>query len=389
MTASDLKLPCRGTWCEIDTDAFRVNLTYLRSRTRAQALLVVKANAYGHDALTCARVAQDCGFTMLGVATVNEAVQLREQGIDLPILVIATMTSDEMRYCMTHDIAILAWHKEHFALASSVHAETGVAPRLHLEIDTGMSRSGICVRDLVDLLETCTEMQRTYITGVMTHLYSAAPIESLSPTERAIAEYETALTLCSTYNIRGIHHAANSAAFLRLPHSHYDMARIGIIAYGLSASKFVETPSEITPVLSWKARITDIRTLEKNQGVSYGWQYVANDTHVIATLPVGYADGLHPFLRGEVLLHGQRTPILGRVCMDQVVIRVPDNVNAARGDEVVLIGTQGNQTITARELAELFGTNTHDLVSGINVRVPRVTREGNSYGSPTTKPVRH
>jgi alanine racemase len=363
----------RSAWVEIDLARFRGNLGWLRRIAGTRSLLVVKANAYGHGLIRMAQEAVGAGVDMLGVATIHEAQELQSAGITAPILIMCAMNQVEIEYCVAYGVHFLAWRADQFETAAKAAERFGAAPRIHLELDTGMSRSGVVPADFEELLASLSVDSRSAIVGLATHFHSADE-ERLDSAEAQLAELLQCVEIANRYGLRPMLHAANSPGTLRLPHSRLAMVRLGIIAYGLPPSEHTSVPEGVLPVLSWKATLTNVKTIERGRGIGYGWQYIAEETTTIGTLAVGYADGFHRVPKGinRVLFGGRVTPVLGSVFMDQCVIRIPDGQQAGVGETAVLIGSQGGTTMTAEDLAGRWGTNNYDVVAGIRSRVPRV-----------------
>lgn len=357
----------RPTRAVIDTEQLATNLNILRQLTHARMLLVVKANAYGHGATLVSRVAQDAQLDVLGVATVSEAVEIRDAGVTLPILVIAGLSNEDFAEALELGLEVLAWRADQFAIAA---AHRGIRPRLHLDLDTGMARSGIAPEHCGDFLQQRSPTELDLLVSVTTHLWSAAARNDLTPTIESLRRFGAGIQTARGFRPDLYAHAANSAAFLRLPESHFDLVRMGITAYGQPASRFVEPPAGVKPIFRWETAVTNLVTLQPGEGASYDWQFVAEEPCRVASIPVGYGDGLHPFLKSPVLLGGKRTEILGRVMMDQCIVRAFDDTKL--GDSVVIVGTQGDEELTPKEVAASHGTNTHHFLSGISPRVPRV-----------------
>jgi alanine racemase len=363
----------RSSWVEIDLGRFHANISHLRRIAGTKSLLVVKANAYGHGLTRMAREAVAAGVDMLGVATIHEAQQVRSAGVAAPILIMCAMNQAEVEYCVAHGIHFLAWRADQFDGAVKAAERFGTTPRIHLELDTGMSRSGVVPADFEELLNSLAPESRSTILGLATHFHSADE-ESLDSAEGQLAELLQCVDIAERFGLRPMVHAANSPGTLRLPHSRLAMVRLGIIAYGLPPSDHTPVPDGIEPVLSWKATLTNVKTIEPGRGIGYGWQYIADETMTIGTLAVGYADGFHRVPKGanRVLFEERTTPVLGSVFMDQCVIRIPDGLRPSVGETAVLIGKQSAASMSAEDLAQRWGTNNYDVVAGIRSRVPRV-----------------
>lgn len=365
----------RNAWLEIDLAQFRANLAALQPKSGAKMLLVLKANAYGHGLVRMAREAVASGeVVMLGVGTINEAEELIKAGISMPILVIVPLLDYEIKWCVANGVHFMAWRRDQFQAASVAQHETGKLPKIHLEIDFGMARSGIAEKDFPALIDALDERETAMITGVMAHYAFAAVARDYEVLRPYVEGFKRCVAMLHERGISPIRHVSNSAGTLRFPQGHFDMVRMGATAYGIVSTRLFDVASVVSPIATWKARVTNVSTVEKGSGVNYAWEYIAPETHGIATIGIGYADGFHRHPTGcnTVLLGGVETPVLGRMNMDGCVVRIPDGVDVRVGDEAVLIGRQGDAAITVPQLAQRWGTNGYDVLVGICSRVPRV-----------------
>lgn len=364
----------RNAWLEIDVARFRQNLTNLRPVTGAKMLLVVKANAYGHGLVRMAQEAVAHGVVMVGVGTVNEAEQLVNAKLDAPILVISPLLSEEIEYCVANGVHFMAWRKDQFEVALAAQRATGRTAHIHMELDFGMARSGVDEAQFLSLLSELDDESLSMVYGLCAHYAFAAvapDFEVLRPKVEMFTRCDVAL---KERGVTALRHVSNSAGTLRFPEGHFDMVRMGASAFGIVSTKLFDVASVAQPVATWKARVTNVNDLEAGEGVSYAWEYVAHEPHRIGTIGVGYADGYRRYPAGvnSVLVGGVETPVLGRINMDQCVFRVPNGVDVNVGDEVVLLGKQGDAEITIAELAGRWGTNGYDTMLSIRDRIPRV-----------------
>ena len=366
----------RAVWSEVDLEAIRANVRALRDVVAPAAVLaVVKANGYGHGAAPVARAALEAGAPWLGVARVEEGVQLRGHGIDAPILLLSEAPLSAAEAVVTHSITPVVYTESGVdALAKAVEAFGG-RDRLsvHLKIDTGMHRVGCDPDDALSLADRIAASAELDLAGVCTHL--AVADEPSDPyTASQLAQFHAALdTLRSHGHDCGIVHAANSAAALACEDARYDLVRIGIAAYGLPPAPSFADVLALRPALSLHARVMMVRELEAGERLSYGLQYALPRAGRVATVSAGYADGVPRnlgLMGGEVLIGGRRHPIAGIVTMDQLMVDVGD-ADVEAGDEVVLIGRQGDAEITATEWAQWLGTISYEVVTRIGTRVPR------------------
>jgi alanine racemase len=366
----------RPVWAEIDLDAVATNIRALRSvSTPAGVLAVVKADAYGHGAVPVARAAVASGAVGLGVALVEEGAELREDGIDAPILVLSEPVPDAADAVVQQRLTPVVYTSGGIdALAKAVASSGGGEPLgVHLKIDTGMHRVGCRVDDALALAQQVHAHPELRLDGTCTHFAVADEPES-SYTSMQLQRFETTVERLRQASIDpGRLHASNSAGAIAWPHARYDMVRAGIACYGIAPAPALAGMVELRPALALKARVSHVKVVAAGARISYGLRYETARPARIATVPIGYADGVPRALghRGaHALVRGRRHPIAGTITMDQLMLDVgaePVEV----GDEVVLLGTQGNETITAQEWADLLGTIPYEIVCGIGPRVPR------------------
>ncbi|MFI5047657.1 MAG: alanine racemase [Acidimicrobiia bacterium] len=369
----------RAVWSEVDLDAVRANVRALREHVApADVLAVVKANGYGHGAAPVARAALDAGAAWLGVARVEEGVQLRGHGIDAPILLLSEAPVSAAEAVVTHSITPVVYTEPGVDSLAKAVAAFGGRDQLsvHLKVDTGMHRVG-CDPDqalaLVDRIDASPELT---LAGICTHL--AVADDPADP--YTAVQLERFAAVLDALLVRGIDHglvhAANSAAALACPASRYDLVRIGIAAYGVPPSASFREIVALRPALSLHARVMMVRELAAGERLSYGLRYELPHATRIATISAGYADGVPRNLGlvgGEIIVGGRRRPIAGVVTMDQLMVDIGDT-HVDVGDEVVLIGSQGDAEVTATEWAERLGTIAYEVVTGIGARVPRTYR---------------
>lgn len=362
-------------WLEIDLSAIRGNLRRLAEMAGgAGVMAVVKANAYGHGAAPVARAAVQAGAAWLAVARPGEALELRAAGLSGPILVLGYTPPELAAQAIGLDLTLAVFDAETAAAYAAAARALGRRARVHVKLDTGMGRLGIAAADGPAFVRGLHGLDGLEVDGLFTHL-AASDLADQGSTLDPLARFEAALEALSAAGLRPRWvHAANSAAVLRLPGARYDLVRSGIALYGLDPSSDVPCPPEFTPALTWKARVVQVKTLPAGHGVSYGAEYVTTGLERVAVVAAGYADGYRrvPKNVNEVLVGGRRAPVRGRVCMDQVVVGVSGIPGVRAGDEAVLLGRQGAETITAEDLARRWGTINYDVTSGIMARVERV-----------------
>lgn len=368
--------PKRPTWLEVDLEAVGNNVRQIQRVVgpAVEILAVLKADAYGHGARKVARTALNNGASWCGVASVNEGMALREAGLDAPLLVLGYTPAWLAKEALLHDLTLTLYDPDVARIYSQAATELRRTARVHIKVDTGMGRLGLLPAQVVPFVEEIRDLPGLEMEGLFTH-FSVADAEDLGYTRWQLDLFSDMLQQLKD---RGISfrwvHCANSSAALRLPESRFDLVRVGLAMYGLHPSAHVALPTGCRPALSWKTSIAQVKTLPPGSYVSYGNTYQTSEEEAIAVIPVGYADGFRraPTRWQTVLVRGQRVPIVGTVCMDQTMIRV-DRLREVRvGDEVVLIGQQGDDEITAEEVAGWLGTINYEVVSEILARVPRV-----------------
>jgi alanine racemase len=335
----------------------------------------IKANAYGHDATIMARHLVQLGYTRLCVAHVAEAIELLDAGVPATFIVLSATLPENCDYLVAYDCEPVVCTLD--VIEGLAHAASQVGKRLpvHLKVDTGMGRIGIPPDAVPGFLEACRAFPSLWVKGLMSHL----PLAHAADKTFSQAQIDIFRRLQATTRGAGIavYHMANSAAIFDLPAAHFDAVRPGIAIYGLSPSNTMSNPrlNELKPVLAWHTRITYLKEVPAGTGLSYGHTYRTTRPALIATIPIGYGDGLSQRLSNqlEVLVRGRRCPQVGQICMDQCLV----DVTALRGqitlgEEVVILGRQGQEHITADELAARLGTINYEIVTSIARRVPRL-----------------
>jgi alanine racemase len=372
-----LALPERPTWLEVDLEAIASNLRQVRRIVgdAVKVMIVLKADGYGHGAARIARTAINNGAHMLGVACLSEGMTLRRRGIREPILVLGYTPAWQAREAVLTDITTTVFDLDTVRAFSRAAGEVGRTARVHVKVDTGMGRLGLLPDEVLSFLEKALALPHIEVEGLFTH-FSVADEADKTYTHRQLDRFKSLLdrARCAEIHIPLVH-AANSAALLTVPEARFDMVRLGIALYGLAPSQKTPLPDGFRPALSFKTRIAQVKTLPAGSCVSYGNTYLTQGEETIAVIPVGYADGFRraPSNWGHVLVKGQRAPIVGRVCMDQTMIDVTHIPDVRQGDQVVLIGSQGDQVITVEEVASRLGTINYEVISEILARVPRVS----------------
>ena len=364
----------RATRALIDLDAIAGNVRAIRAAISSgvQVMAVVKANAYGHGARMVSEAALAAGASRLGVATVDEALQLRLHGINAPIQVLGPVSIAEVETAAEREIDVSAGSME-FVNGVALR-QSGRPIRVHLKIDTGMRRFGVLPVDALAAMKALAAAPAVEIAGVFTHFGQADEVDP-SPTEAQLRGFNESVAAIRTAGLpTGLVHAANSAGQLRSRDFDADLVRLGIALYGLPPSADAPLLPEMRPAMTLVSRVQRVFPLIPGDGVSYGATFRAPRPMRAALIPAGYADGYRRALSncGEVVINDHRAPILGRVCMDQLVVGVPEGVDVVVDNEVTLWGGIGDNAIGVAQVAERAGTIAYELVSGVSARVPRV-----------------
>lgn len=373
----------RPAWAEINLGAIAHNTRYLVEQAAPAGLMaVVKANAYGHGALPVAQVALANGASQLAVAIPEEGLALRAGGITAPILVLGAFFPGQEATFIEAGLTATVIHEAGLRALSARAMAVGKAAKVQIKVDTGMGRLGVLLHEAPRLIEEASRAPGIRLEGVYTHLATADEAD-LSYAREQLDRLETVIAVCGRLGVRiGAVHAANTAALLQkarapelFPLQKSDWMRAGIALYGLAPSAEVarKIPNALRPALTWKAQLVSVKRLPSGSGVSYGLTYRTASETTIGVVPVGYADGYSRLLSGkaEVLIGGQRYPVVGRICMDQFMIDLGDR-HVEPGAEVTLLGRQGNAEIPAEEVANWLGTIPYEVVCMIGARVPRV-----------------
>jgi Alr-MurF fusion protein len=374
LNTHDTALRLRPTWVEIDTDAIAYNTRRLKEIVgeRVALMAVVKADGYGHGAVRVAQAALANGASQLAVANIEEATLLRDAGIRAPILILGYAEPAAVSLAIVHDLRLTVYDA---TLAQDYLREArrvGGRLRVHIKLDTGMGRLGLLPPLARDFLRDYATLPDWDVEGIYTHFSSADEDE-----EYTTQQVRVFRSIVDPLREAGLHipflHTANSAGTLASADNHFDLVRVGLALYGLSPSPSVPAPLDFRPALTWKTVIASVKTLPAGHAVGYGNTYVTQSDERIAVIPVGYADGFRraPAHYGEVLVRGQRASIVGRVSMEKTMINVSHIPDVQIGDEVVLLGAQGGERITAEEIAARIGTINYEVVCSILPRVPR------------------
>lgn len=384
----------RRTWAEIDLDALAADFQAVRACAGegAQLCCVIKADAYGHGAVRMAREFEALGADWFAVSNMEEALQLRNSGIKKPVLVLGFTPAEEAGALARFDISQCVFSLDYARELSLYAQRAGAVVKIHIKVDTGMGRLGFCYQDfqrdsgaVAEIKEACT-LPGLYPQGAFTHFASAD--EGAGGDAFTMRQFGCFKELLEALLREGVsfdlRHCANSGAVLDYPLSHLDMVRAGVILYGLYPSGEVRRRPALKPVLSLRSVVSHVKTVYPGATVSYGRDFTADRELRAATIPVGYADGYPRLLSpggAQVLIRGVRCPILGRICMDQMVADVSALPSVKPGDIVTLIGRDGDGAVTAEDLAAWEGTINYEVVCALSKRVPRVYIKGGKIDS--------
>jgi len=364
----------RPTWAEIDLNAVRDNLTCIKRLIKDKAIMaVVKANAYGHGLCRISEVLIDEGVNYLGVATVDEALKIRKSGIDIPVLVLGSVLEEEADIAVRNNITLTLCDERLLEILSDFARRTDLKPKVHVKIDTGMGRIGVWHEDAAAFIKKVAEKKEIEMEGVYTHFSSAArdkvftqmQIESLDKVLKEVREEGIEIKYT---------HAANSVAVVDWKDAHFNMIRTGIMLYGVYPKKNFKKKFRLKPVMNLKTKIVHLKDTPPGRSISYGRTYITQKPTKIATIPIGYADGYGRILsnKAEALINGQYAKVVGMVTMDQTILDVGHIPDVKVGNEVILIGCQGDAEIHIEKVAKLSGTIPYEILSQITDRVPRI-----------------
>lgn len=370
-------------WKEIKLDAVKNNVKNIRGLLKdgTRLLAVIKADAYGHGAVEVAKsLLFDGGADYFGVATYGEAEQLRRAGINTPVLILGAVFGDEYAELVKDNITLTVFDFDTAKKLSDTAKKLGKTAKIHIKIDTGMARIGFLPsEDAVEEIIKISKLDGIEIEGMFSHFAKADEADKM-PTR---VQFEKFMFIKNELLKRGIKipicHICNSAGIIDFPEYHLDMVRSGIITYGYYPSDFVNKDAlKLESAMSFKSRVVHIKTVEAGTNVSYGGTFTAKEKMKIATVSAGYADGYNRLLsnKADVIINGERCRVLGRVCMDQLMVDATHLKNINLGDEVILFGKSGNNTVTVEETAEIIGTINYEVLCSLSRRVPGVYIHG-------------
>ncbi|WP_369899957.1 alanine racemase [Bacillus manliponensis] len=371
----------RDTIIEINLNAIKHNINEFKNHVNDENIAImaaVKANGYGHGAVGVATAAVAAGVSHLAVAFIDEGIELREAGITVPVLILGYTPKAAVIDAIEYDIMMTVYRLEDVRYMNEVAKRAGKKARIQIKIDTGMSRIGLQEEEVKPFLEEVKEMQYVKVEGIFTH-YSTADEIDKAYTIMQTELFEKAVSIATEVGLDiPLIHSSNSAGTMELKHTFQNMVRVGIGMYGMYPSKEVDkTTVSLQPALTLKSRVAHIKRAKASRGVSYGNTYVTTGEEWIATVPIGYADGFSRQLssKGHALINGIRVPVIGRVCMDQLMLNVTKAMPIEVGDEVVFYGKQNMEEISVEEVADMLGTINYEVTCMLDRRIPRIYKE--------------
>lgn len=366
------ELHSRPSLLEINLEALSSNFKALNKVIEpTKFMAVVKANAYGHGLIECSRHLEKIGANYFGVALVEEGVELRKAGIKSPILVFGGIVGGQIDLYLKHDLDITASSIDKLKAIDETAKKANKRARVHLKIDTGMRRIGVRPSSAQKLIDFALTIKNSDLIGVFSH-FANADHKEFAETEEQLQEFLSCTDNLKKTHPKVIRHIANSAGALASKATHLDMARIGISLYGIYPAPHLSSVVSLKPVMSLTSQVVFFKVVTKGQGVSYGHTWHAPKDSRVVTVPIGYGDGYPRSLsnKAEVLIKGKRCPVVGTICMDQMMVNIGDGT-AYNGDPVTLIGKEGSEEITVSELAERAGTIPYEILTSLNLRLPR------------------
>lgn len=365
----------RPTLVEVDLTRLTENYHGIRSKVApAKVMPILKANAYGHGLVEVAQHMEKLGVDYLGVAVLEEGILLRERGVTAPILILGGILGNQTLHFLKHELTITASSIEKLCKVDEMAAQLGVKAKVHLKIDTGMERIGVHYYSAESILETALKCENVHIEGIFSH-FANSDTADLRHARLQIERFNEVLHFYERHSLQlpPLRHMSNSGAILQLPEANFDIVRPGLLLYGVYPSPETARTVKVRPALSWKSRVVYFKVIKPGHPVGYGSTWETDHLVRAITVPVGYGDGYFRSMshNAEVLIHGNRYPVVGLISMDQIVVNIEWD-SAYNNDEVILIGEMGDKSITIEDLAEWAGTIPYEILTNINTRVPRV-----------------
>ncbi len=362
----------RNTWAEINLDSLRHNLIEARKYIKPETKIagVIKANAYGHGAVPIAKALITNGVDLLAVACLSEALEVRRECPDIPILIMGHTPDNKLKIAGEQNITTTIFSLKQGQILSEIALSLKKKIKIHIKVNTGFNRIGLNVdTNIIDIIAKIHNLENIEVEGIFTHF-------ALKSSEKDKEQFDLFMGVVNELESKGIHipikHTCDSIAMTRYPDYHLDMVRLGSFMYGVKTSGIEDGVLQLA--MNFKSQISHVNEIVKGQGIAYGYTFVADKNTLVGTLPVGYADGYMRCLGnvGEVSIKGQKAPLIGRICMDQCTINLTDIPEVKVGDQVVLLGETSEDIITLNEIADKANTNKNEILSSIGRRVPRV-----------------
>jgi alanine racemase len=366
------------SWVEIKTSCIKHNLKTARKLIgpRVKLMAVVKSNAYGHGIIKTAKLATETEADWLGVDSLQEALLLRDNGFQNPLLIMGYILKDNLKKAVDNDLDFVVYNPETLDTLAQLKKKS----KIHLKIETGTMRQGIFLKDLPCFIKKIKQLPNIQIRGIYTHFANIENTTDHTFAKQQLEKFKQALTITQNEGIHPLAHTACSAALILYPETHFNMVRLGLSMYGLWSSpqtivsaQNLKRKINLKPALTWKSKIAQVKTVPANTKIGYGLTEKVNQTTKIAVIPVGYWDGYSRKLSsiGNILIQGKRCKVLGRICMNMMMVNVNHLKDIHPEEEVVLLGKQGNEEITADEIAQKIGAINYEIITGINPLIPR------------------
>ncbi len=364
----------RPTQVEVDLNILKENFNKIKEYVKPSKVMpILKANAYGHGLIRLAQLYEKLNADYLGVAVVEEGILLRQMGIKMPILVLGGVWENQIPLFLKNSLTITASSIDKLNQINDAATQMKTKAIVHLKIDTGMERMGVHYYNAEKFLEVAYRLKNINVDGIYSHLANSESAD-LTYTKLQLERFNEVLTFFENHSINApLRHIANSGAILQMQEAYFDMVRPGITLYGVYPSKQVKKSFEVKPALTWRSIVVYFKVVKPKHPVGYGLRWYTDHNVRAVTVPVGYGDGYfrNMFEKAQVLLNGKRYPVIGSISMDQIVVNI-ENDSAYNGDEVILLGSDGRNSIACEELAEWAGTIPYEILTNINTRVPRV-----------------
>ena len=367
----------RPTRVEVDLNVLKENFTRIKKHIgNSKVMPVLKANAYGHGLVHIAQFYSELKADYLGVAVVEEGILLREKGNKLPILVLGGIWGNQIPLFLKHDLTITASSIDKLKQIDETAEQMKIKAKVHLKIDTGMERLGVHYYNAEKFLDAAYKCKNLKVEGIFSH-FANSESNDLTYSKLQLERFNEILSYFEKHSIEPpLRHISNSGGILQLPEANFDMVRPGIMLFGVYPSKEVKRTVEIKPALTWKSLVVYFKVIKPDHPVGYGSTWKTDHNVRAVTVPVGYGDGYlrSMFKKAKVIINGEKYPVIGTVSMDQIVINLEQG-SAFNGDEVILLGSDGKNSITCEEVAGWAGTIPYEILTNINTRVPRVYKE--------------